>query len=613
MMIKNEIILLDDIEHVLTVPGRYIGSITPKTSEEYIIENDHFLKQEITYIPAILTLFREVLSNSIDEFTRTEGKFANKIDVSISDDRRVISVSDNGRGLPHEPEEKTGLPQSLIAFTRLKSGTNFKEKTTSIGQNGEGVSLVNIFSKKFKVETSDGVKKTLIVCSDNLSKQEYKLTKNNTKFTEVSFELDFERFNIENIDDIHFSLINKILIDMSICYPDIRFTFNKKVLPVKKFKEYVKMYTEFSFETFNFNNIDMAVIPSYDYEQVSFVNGIYTRRGGSHMDAITYNIIDSYRDIVAKKYQDIKPADIKNKLFFIVVVKNFTAPRFDSQTKEELINNKEDFDYTVFGDFNFKLVAEKIKANKFINDNILEAFKIKEELKKRKELEDKEKKLSKLNIPKLIEVNNNSKPEDAILYIAEGDSALVNFLECRENYQAAFPLSGKINNVNGKDSTDLVDSKKISELVKVLGLKLSSKSINSLRYGKIAIFTDADYDGDCILCLLINLFHSFWPNIIKEGKLFKAVSPLIIALNEDTKKKKYFFSNEEYNNAEGNWKILAYNKGLGSLDVKEYKYSLSNLVRVEYDENAGIVLDLAFGKKPENRDMRKEWMVNNFK
>ena len=607
-MIDNKIKVLDDIEHVLTVPSRYIGSISRTTRDDYTLnENDQIIGKEITFVPAFITLFREVISNSVDEFIRTDGKFANKIDVSISNNRKTISVLDNGRGLPHQIEEKTGEPCSVVAFTKLKAGTNFTEKTTSIGQNGEGVSLVNIFSKEFIVETSDGIKKTFLKCVDNLSKYEFKLTKNNSQFTKIVWTPDFKRLNMESIDDTHFNLIRKILLDMSMCYPGITFTFNKKRVPVKSFKDYVKLYGDHPSEVFTFGNIDIAILPAYDYAQISWVNGIFTRRGGIHVETMVYYTVNEYRNLVSKKYSDIKPFDIKNKLFFIVNFRNVVGPRFDSQTKEELINNKDDFDTTVFNDVDFIKIAEKIKSNKDISDNILEAFRIKEQLKKKKELEQKEKKIAQIDIPKLIE-SNHPIIEERILYIAEGDSALVNFLECREDNQAAFPLSGKVTNSNEKDSIDLAKSKKVMDLCKAMGLKLSSKKIDDLQYGKIVIFTDADYDGDSIACLLINLFWNCWPDLIHKGKVYKALSPLIKAVNIESNEKRYFYDNESFHNEPGEWKIIDYNKGLGSLSEEEYKLSLNNLVQIVIDDETEKMLEIAFGK---DSNPRKEWMIKS--
>jgi DNA topoisomerase II len=167
-------------------------------------------------------------------------------------------------------------------------------------------------------------------------------------------------------------------------------------------------------------------------------------------------------------------------------------------------------------------------------------------------------------------------------------------------------LMGKITNSSDKDISDLAKSKKVMDLVTVLGLKLSSKSIDNLQYGKIVLFTDQDHDGDAISCLLINLIWKCWPDLIKESKLYKAQSPLINAINLDTKKKKKFFSHEELDNEIGNWKILEYNKGLGSLSEEDYKFSLTNLVKITIDDESNEALEIAFGV---SADRRKEWIM----
>lgn len=604
-MKENKIKLLDEREHVLTVPSRYIGSISMTKRDEYIFDNGYIVKKNIEYVPAFITLFREVISNSIDENIRTDGKFANKIKVSIKDN--YITIEDNGRGLPHEIEERTSLPQSVVAFTRLKAGTNFEEKTTSAGQNGEGISLVNIFSKQFNVDTSDGTKRTVLDCKDNLKEYKYDILETNRKRTKISYLIDFKRLNMTYIDDIHLNLIYKLMLDMSVCYPNIKFIFNQMILNVKSFNDYVNLYKHETVEIFTYKNVDIAMFPSFDYEQISWVNGIYTRRGGFHISIIENSFIKEYRSIIGKKYSDIKPADVRNKIMFMINVKNMMAPRFDSQTKEELINNSSDLT-ELFKDIDFSKIARKIKKNKIITDGILETFRIKEELKRRKELAKTDKKIKTINVPTLIEATD--KKSKNLIYIAEGQSALANFIECRDTNQAAFPLRGKPMNVSEMDSLKIAKSKKISELLNVLGLKISSKSISNLRYNRIVIFTDADYDGDAIMCLLINLFRTFWPDIIKENRLYKSISPLISAINIDTKEKKYFFDVKTFKkeNVNNQWRIKNYNKGLGSLNKDEYVFSLNNLVQIEYDEIADSMLEIAFGN---DSTPRKEWIIKN--
>jgi len=611
--IKNQVVVLDDRTHVLTVPSRYIGSITPSIREEYILaESGKFKKKEIKIVPAFITLLREVVSNSIDEFIRTNGDYANKIDISF--DGEYFQVIDNGRGLPHglavnRDGEDVELPQSVVAFTQTKAGTNFKDKSSSIGMHGEGVSLVNIFAKHFIVETSDGEKKTFLECHDNMSDYYFKLTKNKKRFTNIKWKPDYQRLNIEpsQIGDDYIKYIQKVILDLSVCYPDIKFSFNKKKISANSFKDYVQKYGDV-FEAFSFKNVDLAYFPSLDYEHIAWVNGINTRRGGTHVNFVINSTIQPIRELLRKKYSDIKPADIKNKICFIINIRNMEGPRFDSQTKQELINSPKDFE-RLFEDVDFEKIGKKVKVNKDIIENVIETFRIKEELKKRKALENTQKKLKPKAIAKLIETYRKDR-ENCRLYISEGKSATMNFLTCRDDNFAAYPLKGKFINSHDTTLSRLLKNAEVADILAATGLKLTSPSIENLRYGKIVIFTDADYDGDAICCLLINFFFKFWPNLFEEGRIFKSVTPLIIAKNLDTKEEKYFFTLNEYDKASksGNWRMDSYNKGLGSLRNKEYKFSLDNLVQITMDETSEDILEMSFGK---NAEARKKWLLES--
>lgn len=609
-MKDNKIKLLDDRTHVLTVPSRYVGSIKSTKRDEYILFTDGFQRVKVEYVPAILTLFKEVISNAIDEFIRTNGKFANKIDIEIKNNK-LIKVRDNGRGLPHEIEEKTELPQSVVAFTQLKAGTNFEEETTSIGQNGEGVSLVNIFSNKFDVVTSNGKYKTTIKCKDNLSTLDYKLRKSRPKFTEVRFELDFIKFGLAYLSDDHISMIYKTIIDYQMCYPGIKFRYNSKSVPIKTFKDYVNLYSKDA-ECFSFDNLDVAVYPSDEFEHISFVNGIYTRRGGEHVNYVSYFLISKLREKLQKKYKEIKPADIRNKFCFVIHLKNMKAPRFDSQTKEELINNNDDFERELLYHYydNLDQVINKIHKNNKLIDPIVNYFKIKEKWKKQQELEKKEKNLKKAKIPKLIEANSSNR-ERCILYIGEGKSAVgARFYSCRDsNYHAGYPLRGKFISCQNTPRSKLLKNAEVQDLLAAINLKLTDPSIYDIRYGKIVIACDQDPDGFAIKTTLLNFFYTFWPNLFKNEIIYVAESVLIKAKHEKNKEIRNFFSMEEFYNVNefDNWKVLKYNKGLGSLNKDEYLFTLNNLVKITEDDMSRELLDIAFdGSFVEER---KKWMM----
>ena len=601
-MKEEKIVTLDDISHCLLRPNMYLGSVKQNIVEEYIHDHGSFKKKEFEYVPGFITAFKEIISNSLDENLKTKGKFANNIKVEFTDE--YISVRDNGRGIPSTIVEGLEVPASVAVFTSLKTGSNFSDDSTSIGQNGVGASLTQIFSKKFYVETCNGGKLTKLTCQNNGSDIQYKISDKEGNYTLVQYWPDFPRFSMTKIDDIHKNYIIKTLMDYSICFPDITFYINGKKL-VANFKKYCEYYSS-NFETFSYENVDICVYPG-EYEQTSFVNGLNTKRGGNHVDLIVNKITYAVRELIAKKYKEIKPLDVKNKTCYIINFRNFTAPRFDSQTKENLINTTKEVQDFV-NDVDFSLIAKKLFKNEEMMFPIIESFKIKEELKKRKELKSTESKVSKKKIAKLIDANSNDR-SNTILFLAEGNSALSTFIEVRNPNEGGYPLRGKVISPQETPLSKLMQNSEILDILAALNLKLSDPSIENMNYGKIAIMTDADEDGSSIACTLINLFYTFWPDIIKKGKLLKTLSPLIIAKDPETKEIKEFYTLTEYRNYPNfeSLEIKEFNKGLGSLTKEAYRKMMNVFVVITEDDVARNSLDMAFGKDSQPR---KEWLLS---
>jgi len=223
---ENIIVKLTDREHVLLRPHMYLGSIVPKESREYVLDDSTMKQVEypVEYIPAIFKMMNEIMDNSIDEFIRTNGKFASKIKFKMSSDQ--VEIEDTGRGIPQENA------QVVLAFTELKAGTNFTEETkdeSSLGMNGVGAALVNIFSKEFIVETSNGKSTFTLTCEDNMNKISTKIYKVKSKpYTKVIFKPDLERFKISELSPIYFDLMKTRLFNLAQQF-DIEFklTYNE--------------------------------------------------------------------------------------------------------------------------------------------------------------------------------------------------------------------------------------------------------------------------------------------------------------------------------------------------------------------------------------------------
>ena len=233
-MQKNKVILLSDTEHILKRSARYLGSVVETTNTRFILSEETIKYQECSYIPALLKLIREIIDNSIDEALRTNFKYANKISITITKD--TIIVEDNGRGIPViQAEDSQGNKledlMPTLAWCSLKAGSNFNDEddNSTIGQNGEGSSLVNIWSKEFIGETSDGNLYYKLVTKDNMATKEISTKASKKQFTKVTFKPDLGRMNLEAIDEFYMDLIEFDLLFLKETYPKINFEFIRKV------------------------------------------------------------------------------------------------------------------------------------------------------------------------------------------------------------------------------------------------------------------------------------------------------------------------------------------------------------------------------------------------
>jgi DNA topoisomerase-2 len=232
-MKDNKVIQLSEIEHILQRSARYLGSITMSKVSRFYLVVDKIKYGEVEYVPALLKLIREVLDNSIDEALRTNFKFANKIKITSSND--TIIIEDNGRGIPvAQSEDSSGNKlddlMPTLAWCSLRAGSNFADEAdnTTIGQNGEGASLCNVWSKEFIGETGDGNNFYKVVCKNNLSSKKITTRPGKKRFTKVTFKPDLERMNLTEISPLYMDLLAFDLMFLQETYPNIKFTFERK-------------------------------------------------------------------------------------------------------------------------------------------------------------------------------------------------------------------------------------------------------------------------------------------------------------------------------------------------------------------------------------------------
>jgi DNA topoisomerase-2 len=576
---------LTDVEHVLARPGMYVGSIKPHESDVYVLNDQgKFQKTKTTYNPAFLKIFDEIISNSIDEHKRNPR--LNRIDVVVDQKLREITILDNG-GIPVKmhKEYDEWIPEMI--FSNLKTGSNFDDSESRLvaGTNGVGATLTNIFSTIFRVRTCDGSKEFTQIFTKNMHEKTKPVVKPHKKnYTEILYRPDLSRFGMEEIDEIHLALLKKRVIDAAACNPKLTVTFNGEVFRFKNFQTYCEMYVDSVFFEES-GRWKIAVGVSDDsFQQVSFVNSVETKDGGTHVEYIANQIAAWMREKIRKKYKfDIKPSEFRNHIFLFVNA-DIVNSSFSSQTKEKLITEVKDFGST-------HEVSEKILKQIFNSDitkNLLDWIEKKQLAEERKQLRALNKFIDSTKIVKLIDAKGKDR-ENCTLAIFEGDSASSAFRQYRDpNTQGAFPLRGKFINVMELANTDVIQNKEVKSLLASVGLKMGEEPAN-LRYGKILLYTDADPDGDSIAGLMMNFFGKYWPELFEQGRICRVLTPLVVA--KKGSESLWFYTAKEFDEWQSKQKSLnswnvEYKKGLAALENEEYLEIIRNprLMTIEKGE-----------------------------
>jgi DNA topoisomerase-2 len=612
MSLEKKFRKLDDISHVLARPGMYVGSIKPHTAKKYLFEDGKMIQKEVTYNPGFLKIFDEIITNSVDEHKR-EGSKLNTIKVNILDNK-IISVWDNG-GIPvvKHVEHNEWIPEMI--FSNLKAGSNFNddESRTGAGTNGVGSTLTNIYSTEFSISTADGKNLFTQTFKNNMRERlEPKISKSSKNFTEIYFTPDYEKFSLTEIDEFHFKMIQKRVIDIAGCNPGIKVYFNGELISIKSFEDYIKFYKEsYFFESSKDKSWSIAVSSTDDgFHQVSFVNTTDTYDGGTHVEYILSQIISEMREFFQKKHKvDVKPSELKNHLS-IFINSTVVNPSFSSQTKEKLITEVKDFGYTY--QVPDKMIKSILKSE--IVDSILDWVKQKKNADDSKLARELNKNLSKLKVEKLIDAKNKDRWKCS-MGIFEGDSAISAFRKYRDpQFMGAFALKGKFTNVSELTNQKLVQNNEVVNLMAALGLKLGQEpDLRELRYGRILFYVDADVDGNSIAGLLLNFFNKYWPNLFDRNMVYKVETPIVVTINKKSKKKLLFYSQTEYNDWSQKedlklWEIK-YKKGLAALVDDEYQEIINSpkLTKITKDELSDEYLDIWFGK---NSELRKNQILN---
>ena len=612
---QNKIKVLTDQAHVRRKLGMYLGSTDEQKEYRWTLNpgyDDWIEYRESIHVPAIIKLFDEVISNSIDEALRTNFEYANKIDAEYDSTTGEITITDNGRGISTEIDPEYGKTGVELAFTQLRAGSNFGEEDfVSIGTHGLGASLVNITSSKFVVISCDGKNKIRLESKWNLISEQLvskvKKLKAGPKGTSVTFIPDFDLFGVEELTEDIMCLIEKRVRDLALCFPKIRFRWNKKIVRTDTFKKYVGQISE-SFEVFETDKVKIALIPSEERNQISFVNGIDVYEGGSHVDLVRSEIGGKLLEKLNKKYKklNLRLSDINNKICWVIVTNEIVKPKFRSQTKEFITNAPKEFG-DVFDGIADDRFINRILKNLDLIDPIVETKKLRQEAQERVQLKKQARQIKKIRVPKHIPANGD--PDKTMLFITEGDSAAGQMTNVRDpDLHGCYPLRGKPQNTWGKKPTQVLKNAELQQLMSVIGLELGEKP-EDLNYRYIKILADADVDGHCISALLL-AFFSNWKELFDEKRISIVRCPILIATLKG--KEQRFYSIEAYKQARESGAVtnehkLTYLKGLGSLTLEEYTKLIHEPVEdvIEYTNDTQAALELAFGK---DSNARKEWL-----
>ena len=607
---------LSEVQHILQRPGMWVGSIKSEEKDAFIYNEKigKFEMKIINYIPAMLKVVDEVISNSCDEFRRKDNMGLNELYVKIDKENGEIIVRDNG-GIPIVKHKEAGVYVPEFIFGRLRTSSNYDdtEDRQVIGTNGVGSALCNVFSSYFEIESADGKNEFHRSWSNNMEtlNNDLKITKcgKKTHYTQTRFKLDFSRFDTElnTFDDDFINIIHKRCIDAAAANPGLKVIFNYGKENIewkfKKLDEYIDLYSnllniddKIPFE----NDLCTAWIFPDSSVDVGFVNGAECSKG-THMRALRNEINQAIVDYITKKdkIKDLTTRGIDNKYSVFINI-NVSNPAYDSQTKDTLTTPIEKFSK----DKKQKWEVNDKFLNKIIKSEIVSL--VRDWYKQKSAVED-EKALRKINRetnkglkrPDKYITCSSKKKNDRQLWIFEGDSARSGFRGGRNpEIQAGYTMRGVPLNCYNMTPLQIMKNEVFNDIVTILGLKWGKEfNIDDLNFGKIVISTDADVDGDKIAALLL-LFFNNWPELIEKGIVCRSISPIIISRKgKDCKK---FFTMDEFKENEKKLKGYThkYAKGLGGLSNQESKemYQEPKFLYFKKDENADSMFRKWFAK-----------------
>ena len=625
-------------EHILELPDTYIGSTDTHTEKRWVYDStaNKMCYTTVEFNPGFYKLFDEIVVNARDALVRstTEAGRTPIKNISISlttGDTLKVVVENDGDGIPIEmhPTEKVWAPE--LIFGHLLTSGNYKKEEEKIvgGKNGYGAKLTNIFSNTFTVETrapKNGQKYTQ-TWSKNMSvvgKPSIKADSSAKGFVKITYEPDLSRFPGFNHEHMLRVLHTRVIELAALAGKDVKVSYNGITVPVNTFDKFTKLFVKedssIAYEKCGERWEIAAVLARNLFDDdgmpeemhVSFVNGINTRRGGKHVEKAVGVVLGDFCELAGKKKVAIKPAQLKDSVIFFINA-TIVNPAFDSQTKETLTTPASKFGSVFKTDG--KIVTGLMKLGLLDEAIAILDAKANKDVKKT----DGSKKKTLRGMPKLVDATlaGTAKSDQCTLILTEGDSAassaIAGLAVVGRELWGVFPLRGKLLNVRDVSADKFAKNEELTAIKKIIGLEQSKvySTLKSLRYGRVMVMADQDLDGSHIKGLLMNLFHTEWPTLLKNGFLCSLATPLLKATRRSEVLS--FYSNSEFdkwkatNGGTSGWN-LKYYKGLGTSTELEAQDWFRNIHEIKYDwdKETDESMSLAFSKK--RADDRKSWL-----
>jgi DNA gyrase subunit B len=531
---EGQIRVLNDVEHVRTRPGMYIGGYNAR---------------------GLHHLVYEIVDNSIDEAL---AGYCKSIVVKINADGSC-SVTDDGRGIPVGIHPTEGIPTVEVVFATLGAGGKFSHDDTTAyktsgGLHGVGASVVNFVSEWFEVEVSRDGAVHHMEFTRGVKSSDLKVIGKSTKAgTKVTFKPDPTLFTEANggVQFVHETLLNRLRelaflnAGVQIVYEDERvgkrdvFKFDKGLTEYVQFLNEGKTLTS---SVVSFTKVDpeqhievevaLQYSDGYNETILTFANNINNHDGGTHLSGFKTGLTNTvlrYAERVGL-LKDVRPSgdDLREGLVAVVSVK-IPEPSFESQTKDKLLNVEvEGFVSSAMAERLGAFLEEHPKEAKVIFEKGIMAAEAREAARKARELTRRKNSLEGTSLPgKLADCRSKSN-EDTEIFLVEGDSAGGSAKQGRDsNVQAILALRGKLLNVEKANLVKMLGHEEIRTIISALGCGIRDDfNLEKRRYGKIIIMTDADVDGSHIRTLLLTFFFRHMQELVRAGRIYVAQPPL---------------------------------------------------------------------------------------